>query len=164
MMTFFLTTNGFNETFTEILKNVPSFRIQTLLDKLPGNKISNADFVSNTIESKYYTPIEFMNQKISKKHFTMMHLNIASLSRHIDELRSLLTLLNNPFDIIAITETRLHEPTPLVDLNIDGFDFHHKETSTQCGGAAIYVKSTYEYEVLNKLSAVHHNICESIFI
>jgi hypothetical protein len=37
----------------------------------------------------------------------MFHMNIASLQAHIDELKSLLTLLDHPFDAICITEISL---------------------------------------------------------
>ena len=93
----------------------------------------------------------------------MFHMNIASLQAHIDELRSLLTLLDHPFDAICITETRLHEPSPLVNVEITGYDFLHTPTTTTCGGAGIYVKSVYQPEPLPKLSASHTDICETIF-
>ena len=161
---FLLTMHGFDENSAELLKDVPSFSIQTLLDQLPGQKFDTDEFVSDSIESKYYTPAKFISKKLPKKSFTMIHLNIASLQRHIDELRSLLTLLNHPFDVICITETRLHQASPLVNIEIPGYDFHHTPTLSQCGGAGIYVKSTHEYEILNKYSASHFNISESIFI
>ena len=161
---FILTAHGYDSPSAEILKNIPTFSIKTLLDQLPGEKFSKDEFVSNTVDSKYYTPAEFINGKLSKKKFTMIHLNIASLQRHIDELRTLLTLISHPFDIIAITETRLHDQTPLVDVNIEGYDFHHKETLSQNGGAAIYIKSCHDYEVLDNYSVTHKNICESLFI
>ena len=159
-----LAMQGLNKDSTEYLKNVPNFSIKTLLDQLPGNKFDTDEFTSDSINSRYYTPTEFITTKFSKKSFTMFHLNIASLSRHIDELRSLLTLLNHSFDVICITETRLHELSPPANVEIPGYDFHHTPTTSQCGGAGIYVKSTLQYEVLNKYSASHHNICESIFI
>ena len=53
----------------------------------------------------------------------MLHINIASLSKHIDELRSLLTILKYPFDVLGITETRLHDEVPLVILGIEGYEF-----------------------------------------
>ena len=36
-----------------------------------------------------------------------------------DELRSLIKVLDHHFDIIGITETRLYEDTPLVNIEID---------------------------------------------
>ena len=94
---------------TERLSNLPSFSIQSLLDQLPGQNFSTDDFLSDSIESKYYTPAQFIAEKFSKKAFTMIHLNIASLQRHIDELRTFLSILEHPFQIICISETRLQE-------------------------------------------------------
>ena len=67
--------------------------------------------------------------------FSMIHINIASLSKHIEELRSLPSVLNHPFDIIGITETRIHNETPPVNVDIEGYEFKHTPTSTPCGGA-----------------------------
>jgi hypothetical protein len=64
-------------------------------------------------------------------------MDIASLQAHIDELRTLLTLLDHPFDAICITETRLHDPSPLVIINRTGYDFLHTPTTSTCGGAGM---------------------------
>ena len=109
---FLLTMNGVDEKTNEFLKNVPSFSIQSLIDQIPGQKFDTDEFISDTIESKYYTPAEFISTKFSKKSFTMFHMNIASLQAHIDELKSLLTFLDHPFDVIGITETRLNDESP----------------------------------------------------
>ena len=82
----------------------------------------------------------------------MLHINIASLSKHIDELRNLIHSLNHPFDIIGITETRLHDNDSLVNIEIDGYEFRHTPTATECGGAGIYVKSSYDFDIKNDLS------------
>ena len=54
--------HGFDEDSTELLKDVPSFSIQTLLDQLPGQKFDTDEFVSDSIESKYYTPAKFISK------------------------------------------------------------------------------------------------------
>ena len=87
--------------------NKPSFTTQSLL----GQKFDSADFLSNSISSKYYSPIEFLQCKLTTK-FTMLHINIASLSKHIGELSNSLKLLDYPFDVIGITETRLYDDDP----------------------------------------------------
>ena len=94
----------------------------------------------------------------------MIHINIASLRKHIDELRGLLTVLNYPFDIIGITETRLRDDNPLVNIEIDGYIFKHTPTKTACVEAGIYVKSSYEFDIKQNLSKSYANISESIFI
>ena len=159
-----LSIQGFSSVAASRLSNLPSFSMQSLLDQMPGQNFSTDEFLSNSIESKYYTPAEFMSDKLSKKSFTMIHLNIASLQCHIDELRDLLHLLNHPFEIICITETRLHDDKPLSNINIEGYEFVHTATKTKCGGAGIYIKTGIEYEVLNSYCISHHNISESMFI
>ena len=94
----------------------------------------------------------------------MIHSNLASLSKHIDEPRSLICNLNHPFDVIGITETRLDDDDPLVNIEIDGYEFKHTPTDTQCGGAGIYIRSGYEFEVKHDISKSIPNITETIFV
>ena len=94
----------------------------------------------------------------------MIHINLASLSKDIDELYGLLTVLNHPFDIIGITETRLCDDNPLVNIEIDGYISKHTLTEMACGGAGMYVKSSYEFDIKQNLSKSCANISESIFI
>ena len=154
--------HGLSVTDTDKLSNIPGFTIQTLLDEMPDQDFSTDDFLSNSIESKYYTPAKFLSEKFSSKSFSLIHLNISSLQRHIDELVTLLSLLNHSFDVICVTETRLHGD-PLVNVNIDGYDFVHTPTPSQCGGVGIFVKNTIEYEIMKSLTLSQLNVFESIF-
>ena len=115
---FLFTIHGISEKTSNPFSGLSSFSIKSLLDKLPGQKISTDEFLSNSVESKYFTPAEFINEKFDKKPFSMVHLNIASLQKHIDELRSFLALLNHPFHIICISETRLHDDKPLANVSM----------------------------------------------
>jgi hypothetical protein len=155
---------GMDEKTSNFLKDVPSFSIRSLIEQLPGQKFDTDEFIGDNVESKYYTPAEFISTKFSKKSFTMIHMNIASLQAHIDEFRSFLTFLNHPFDVICITETRLHEASPLVNIDITDYDFHHTPTSTECGGAGIYIKTALNPSPLGKYSVSHPNICETMFV
>ena len=94
----------------------------------------------------------------------MIHINIASLSKHIDELRSFICTLNHPFDVIGITETRLYDDNPLENIEIDGYEFRHKPTGTQCGGAGIYIKACYAFDVKHEISKSIPNITETVFV
>ena len=50
------------------------------------------------------------------------HTNIASLSKHINELKLTLSLLRNEFHIIAITEHKIRRGVDtLVNINIPGY-------------------------------------------
>ena len=121
--------------------NKPSFTIQSLLDQMPRQKFESDEFLSNSLSSKYYKPSEFLERKLPSNNFTVLHINVASLSKHIDELRSLFRVLKHPFDIIGITETRMCDDDPLVNIDIEGYEFKHTPTKTKCGGAGIYVRS-----------------------
>ena len=138
--------------------------MQSLLDKMPGQKVSTDEFLSDSIESKYYTPVQFISEKFSKKTFTIIHLNVASLQCHIDELTTLLSLVAHPFDVICVTETRLYAKNSLSNISIEGYDFLHTRIYSQCGGAGIYIKNYFEYKRLDKYLVSHHNISESTYI
>ena len=60
--------------------------------------------------------------------------------------------LDHPLDVIEVTETGLYDNEPLTNIEIDGYDFRHTPTGTQCGGAGIYVKTCYEFDVRNPLT------------
>ena len=144
------------EKKTELIDTTPSFSIQSLLDKMPGQNFETDEFMSESesesesdsdsdsdsdrVSSKYFTPFEFLKRKCSPNHFSMIHINLACLSKHVDELRSLICNLNHPFDVIGITETRLYDDDPLVNIEIDGYEFKHTPTCTQCGVAGIYIR------------------------
>ena len=150
------------ENKSNLINATPSFTFQSLLDQMPGQNFETDEFMSESISSKYFTPSEFLGSKLSPNKFSLVHINIASLSKHIDELRNLLCALEHPFDIIGITETRLHEKDPLVNIEIEGYEFIHTPTETQCGGAGIYIKSCYEFEIIKSISNSLPDIAESL--
>ena len=114
---------------------MPFFQHQKSTGSSAGSKINTDQSMSNTIRSKYYTTSDFLSAKLSNKNFDIFHLNISSLQKHIDELRSLHTCTNSNFDVICISETRLLNEVRLSNIQIDGYDFIHTPTLTQCGGS-----------------------------
>ena len=152
-----LTFSGLSNPSQEFLKNLPKFDIKSLIDSLPGEHFEKDDFISDTIVSRYYTPMEFVKEKFNKKDLAIVHLNIASLELHIDELKTTLAILGNPFDIIAITETRLHNQNPTVDVSIPGYDFKHTITKTQNGGAGIYIRDTLDGDIVENFNVSIEN-------
>ena len=91
-----------NELFLELenkpslINTTPNFTMQSLLDQMPGQNFETDEFTSESISSKYLTPSEFLEQKFSAKNFSMIHINITSLGKHIDELRSFICTLITP--------------------------------------------------------------------
>ena len=66
---FLFTIHGISEKTYNPFSGLPSFSIKSLIDKLPGQKISTDEFLSNSVESKYFTPAEFINENFNKKPF-----------------------------------------------------------------------------------------------
>ena len=110
---------------------------------IPPSDFETDEFRSESISSKYFTPSQFLETKLLKNMFSMININIASLSKHIDKLENLLSVLNHPFDIIGITETRLHNENPPANVDIEGYEFKHTPTNMHCGGAGMYIKSCH---------------------
>ena len=63
---------------------------------------------------------KIQNERNNLKGFKLGHLNIASLPKHVDELR--LQLNNQPIDIFSINETRLDESIDDGLINISGYE------------------------------------------
>ena len=160
------TFNGIDIDETK-LNLLPSFSIQTLLDKITSNGcIETGEFESETVNSKYYSPTEFLAHKFSKSKFSILHLNIASLQSHINELRELLALLNYPFDLIAISETKLKKDCDIVvNIDLEGYQLEKTPTETFFGGVALYVRNYFSnYKVRKELGYSDKNVAESIFV
>ena len=148
----------------ENLRSHPSFSLQTLLDKFPGT-LSCEDFTSDAATSKYYTPSEFLSAKFKKKSFSVLHINIASLSAHIDELKNLLNFLDHPFDIIGISESKIRENVePTTNLGLSGYNLEFTPTESHFGGVVLFIKKGIDYKKRDDLSKSIRNISESIFV
>ena len=66
------------------------------------------DDVDNSLSCKYYNVNEFVDENFNnQKVFSLLHLNVASLSKNFDGLDNMITSLGLNFDIIALTESRI---------------------------------------------------------
>ena len=127
--------------FKERLENCPNFDIQSLLDSMKNNHDDNA-FLSDSIKSAYYDSNEFLKNKFLEKSFSLLHLNIASIQLHFDEILTLLASTNKEFDILCFSETKLKENfSTLINIEIPGYSYFHTPTKTSHGGTLIYFKN-----------------------
>ena len=95
----------------------------------------------------------------------MFHINIVSLSSHLDDLKMLLSLLDHPFDIIAVSETKIKDgQEPVTNFSIVGYEFRHTPTKSDFGGVGIFYKNNLDFVVRDDLSQSIHTTSESIFI
>ena len=95
------------------------------------------------IDCKYYSIPEFDSQKFHPdKTFSILHLNIASVELHIDDLRIILDMLNFKFDFICLSESKiLKDINPKIPIEIDGYQSPvGMPTESTKGGVLIYSK------------------------
>ncbi|KAK2568709.1 hypothetical protein P5673_006703 [Acropora cervicornis] len=100
----------------------------------------------------------------SMRGFKLASLNIASLPKHIDELRVLLS--DNPLDILFVNETRLDDSVSDDGVYIPGYDVIRRDREHNGrfgGGVCIYVPSNINFSLRPDLSDVHlENLCIEI--
>ena len=92
---------------------------------------------------KYYETKDFINSNFQKTtNFSTLHLNIASLQFHHEELKILLEMLDFEFDCIMISETKIQKDTPPIkNIDIAGYHIFHTPTEANKGGTLIYISN-----------------------
>ena len=70
-------------------------------------------------------------------------LNIASLCKHFDEL--CIVMENQPFDILAINETRLDKSIPNSLIHLPGYSLSRFDPNRNGGGVCAYIRSSINF-------------------
>ena len=99
--------------------------------------------------------------------FSLFHLNIVSLSKNKDELETLLKMLDSPFDIIGLTETKIIKgSSPTFSLKLNGYEHYETPTESTHGGALIYVSDRLNHEERKDLNSILYKpkSLESVFV
>ena len=87
-----------------------------------------------------------------ERGFRIENLNIASLPKHIDELRILLS--DRCLDILTINETRLDDTISDEEIHIDGYVVIRRDRSVNGrngGGVCIFVRRNISFVVRTDL-------------
>ena len=97
--------------------------------------------------------IIFHSMKINKQQdFSILHLNISSISVHIDDLRAFLNLVNHKFGIICISEKRISAKHPqTTNIDLPGSNIKQTPSESSAGGTLIYISQYLSYK-LEKIS------------
>ena len=79
---------------------------------------------SESLISHHYFDIEDLKRvKIKSQDLSILHLNISSISSHINDLKMFINLLNTKFDIICIPESRLSQKPPQpTNIHLPGYN------------------------------------------
>ena len=97
--------------------------------------------------SCYYYNIDELNKLNINRHnnLLILHLDISSLSSHIDDLKMFLRLLTAKLDM-CISERRLCQSNPMtMKLDIPGYTFEHTRTESSAGCTLMYISNEISY-------------------
>lgn len=138
---------------------------------LPSDDDDSDRDIASPINCNYFEPDEFCSAKFdSSKSFSMLHLNIHSITKHIETLQTLLLTLESKdfeFDIIAISESKIKlNSLPIVNVCIDNY---HEPLSCPSeankGGVLLYVnKKIHNFKPRPDLCIYESKFIESSFI
>jgi len=115
---------------------------------------------------KYYNLDEFTKKEFDPtKHFSLLHLNIHSLQFHKNDLDILLDTLKYEFDIISISETKLHKDiAPTFDIEIPNYNIEHTPTEASKGGTLLYISDKHISKPRKDLQIYVPKKIESTFV
>ena len=120
------------------------------------------------IDSNYYDIKEFNACKIDKlSSFGFIHINIASLNKHIDDLKLILSMLTHEIDVIGISEHKIQKDNdkPAVNIKIPGYqEFLFQPIETTHGGTGFYLKDQIDYIQRTDLDFNSVGDFESLFV
>ena len=119
------------------------------------------DFFDNCV----YYDVKSLNNVVNLKtdELFILHFNVRSLQKNIDNLNTLLATFSETPDIIAISETKLTHGQPFVNVDITGYDFIHCASITKAGGVGFYVKQNLSYKQKSGIN-INLNFVENMWI
>ena len=132
-----------NFDFPSFVDSAPSFEITSGLINLPNLDDYDIDeHLPSNVNSSYHTLQDFSTLDTSDNDLSLLHLNIRSLSLHVDELASTLATLKINFDVIGVSETWNSFENPIeANVEIPGYVYFPCQSHSQNGGVALYMKS-----------------------
>ena len=119
---------------------------------------------SLSIQNILYIINEISALKTKENHFCVLHLNVASLNKHIDGLSNLLSLIKWNFQIIGLSEYKTGLNTPINNLSLPGYAFCFDETKSSHGGTDFFINEKYLSTKQGDLNIVLDKNLESTFI
>ena len=139
------------------------------MDETHRNLLDSIDpdsnhFMDDAINFSKYSMVDFYKSNIeSTNSLNIMHNNARSLlsEGRIDEYNILLDYINNPFHILAFTETWL-KPDNVNLVNFEGYDGSHIirpvdnnfDLKEKGGGISIFIKENLQYKVREDLNVI----------
>ena len=137
------------------LTNLLPFEISSRLNNLPNlNDFDLDENLVHSIDLKYRKVSELSSMKTNQT-FSLFLVIIKSLTKHFDELQTLINSAKNPFDILGITESKQLVGTKLpVNVNMDDYQIYSQPTKSTHGGVVMYVNKKLDHVVREDTSVL----------
>ena len=148
----------FHDTLREVIKKFQNLNLEhtDTLDSIECCKYLELDDVRRLSSTNPET-----------HSFSLVHVNIVSLDKNIDKIRTLLYGLDSNPDIIAVTETRINdENVSYSDCDLRGyskFQYDPSPPDGRPGGAGLFIKNGIDFEIRHDLKLSTEE-CENIWI
>jgi exonuclease III len=121
----------------------------------------------NNLGNIYYLEDEFNQLLIDKSidsNFSLLHINIRSLSKNLEQLTIYLNSLNHRFTVIALSETWANENNQLT-FSIPGYNsVMVNRTDGRGGGVALFILDTVSFIKRTDLSMLANADFECVFV
>ena len=98
------------------------------------------------------------------KQKKVLHLNIASLNKHVDGFSNLLILIKLNFSIIGLSEHKIGLNIPLNNISLPGYAFCFDEKKRTHGEAGFFINEKYSYTKRSDLNIILDKNLKSTFI
>ena len=135
--------------FPSQLQLLPNYELRSKLSHIPA--LDNFDLDENyaqSINSNYFDILDLqkLNDTVSRKHFSLFHVNARSLSKNFDQLLTVLSSSKINFDVIGISETKQKTGMGfLVNVDINNYFMCTQPSKLASGGVAIYVNDKLDH-------------------
>jgi hypothetical protein len=120
----------------------------------------DSSFDIDKIKCDYYLTNEQKrchHKRQTKNYFSLLHLNIRSVSKNFDSFKHLLNSQGKPIKVIGLTETWLND-TNNDNFNIEKYDFISSNRSNKKGGGVgIYIIKETECKIRKDLNSVNED-------
>lgn len=124
----------------------------------------NNFFTRSVNDCQYYTEDHYNGNFKNVNTFSVIHFNSRSLYANFDNIKSYLKSFLNPFSVILITETWIHNEREM-DFSIEGYEFISQNRMNKYGGGvAMFVDLKYGYKMIENMTMVVDDILECLTI
>ena len=107
------------------------------------------------IDSPYFSLENFaaISEKLNRNNFSMLHLNIRSLNKNIDDFREFLASFKASFSVIVLTESWCDETVNNNSLLIlENYNsVHQTRKNKKGGGICIYIHKSLDFKIRNDI-------------